>query len=91
MSLVSKFMVYRALSDKTYLLSGLRSPLTKGCYFKNRPESGQGQGRGRSFQIKIIIWKGVPQLNNAAYTKHQEEEETFPNMNHIVNDSRQTK
>ena len=26
--LVSKFMVYRALSDKTYLLIGLRSPLT---------------------------------------------------------------
>ena len=25
--LVSKFMVYRALSDKTYLLLGLRSPL----------------------------------------------------------------
>ena len=28
MSLVSKFMVYRALSDKTYLLLGLQSPLT---------------------------------------------------------------
>ena len=28
MILVSKFMVYRALSDKTYLLLGLRSPLT---------------------------------------------------------------
>ena len=27
MTLVSKFMAYRALSDKTYLLSGLRSPL----------------------------------------------------------------
>ena len=27
MILVSKFMVYRALSDKTYLLLGLRSPL----------------------------------------------------------------
>ena len=27
MTLVSKFMVYRALSDKTYLLLGLRSPL----------------------------------------------------------------
>ena len=27
MKLVSKFMVYRALSDKTYLLSGLMSPL----------------------------------------------------------------
>ena len=27
MRLASKFMVYRALSDKTYLLSGLRSPL----------------------------------------------------------------
>ena len=25
-TLVSKFMVYRALSDKTYLLLGLRSP-----------------------------------------------------------------
>ena len=29
MKLVSKFMVYRALSDKTYLLSGLLSPLRK--------------------------------------------------------------
>ena len=29
MTLVSKFMVYRALSDKTYLLIGLRSPLNK--------------------------------------------------------------
>ena len=28
MTLVSKFMVYRALSDKTYVLLGLRSPLT---------------------------------------------------------------
>ena len=27
MTLVSKFMIYRALSDKTYLLIGLRSPL----------------------------------------------------------------
>ena len=30
MILVSKFMVHRALSDKTYLLLGLLSPL-KGC------------------------------------------------------------
>ena len=29
MILVSKFMVHRALSDKTYLLLGLLSPLTK--------------------------------------------------------------
>ena len=29
MTQVSKFMVYRALSDKTYLLLGLRSPLRK--------------------------------------------------------------
>ena len=28
-TLVSKFMVYRALSDKTYLLLGLWSPLNK--------------------------------------------------------------
>ena len=28
MTLVSKLMVYRALSDKTYVLLGLRSPLT---------------------------------------------------------------
>ena len=28
MILVSKFMVYRALSDKTYLLLGLLSPLS---------------------------------------------------------------
>ena len=27
MTLVSKFMVYRALSDETYLSLGLRSPL----------------------------------------------------------------
>ena len=31
MKLVSKFMVYRALSDKTYLLSGLLPPLIKMC------------------------------------------------------------
>ena len=31
MTLVSKFMVYRALSDKTYVLLGLRSPLTCIC------------------------------------------------------------
>ena len=30
MILVSKFMVHRALSDKTYLSLGLLSPLTKG-------------------------------------------------------------
>ena len=29
MTLVSKFMVHRALSDKTYLLLGLLSPLRK--------------------------------------------------------------
>ena len=29
MTLVSKFMVCRALSDKTYLLLGLRSPLNE--------------------------------------------------------------
>ena len=29
MILVSKFMVYRPFSDKTYLLLGLRSPLKK--------------------------------------------------------------
>ena len=33
--LVSKFMVYRALSDKTYLLLGLRSPLN---YLRYRVE-----------------------------------------------------
>ena len=27
MTLISKFMVYRALSDKTYLLLGFQSPL----------------------------------------------------------------
>ena len=31
--LVSKFMVHRALSDKTYLSLGLLSPLT--CYIQN--------------------------------------------------------
>ena len=31
MILVSKFMVHRALSDKTYLSLGLLSPLTLGC------------------------------------------------------------
>ena len=29
MTLVSKFMVYIALSDKTFLLLGLRSPLSR--------------------------------------------------------------
>ena len=31
MTLVSKFMVYRALSDKTYLLLRLWSPLSLTC------------------------------------------------------------
>ena len=31
MTLVTKFMVCRALSDKTYLLLGLRSPLMYAC------------------------------------------------------------
>ena len=36
MILVSKFMVYRALSDKTYLSVGLLSPLIyKICFKKN--------------------------------------------------------
>ena len=39
MILVSKFMVYRTLFDKTYLLLGLQSPLTSGSFkppfFKN--------------------------------------------------------
>ena len=34
MTLVSKFMVYRALSYKTYLLIGLRSPLNFLCVTK---------------------------------------------------------
>ena len=33
MKLVSKFKFYRALSDKTYLLLGLRSPLKIGNLF----------------------------------------------------------
>ena len=33
MILVSKFMVYRALSDKTYLSLGLLSPLTTFLFF----------------------------------------------------------
>ena len=32
MILVSKFMVHRALSDKTYLSLGLMSPLTKNAF-----------------------------------------------------------
>ena len=36
MTLVSKFMVYRALSDKTYLLLGLRSPLICSMPQQNR-------------------------------------------------------
>ena len=32
MTLVPKFVVNRALSDKTYLLSGLRSPLSINDY-----------------------------------------------------------
>ena len=35
MILVSKFMVYRALSDKTYLLLGLLSPLIIRAYNKS--------------------------------------------------------
>ena len=34
MKLVSKFMVYRALYDKTYLLSGLLSPLRFNYIFR---------------------------------------------------------
>ena len=34
MILVSKLMVYRALSDKTYLSLGLLSPLRTGLYLK---------------------------------------------------------
>ena len=37
MKLVSKFMVYRALSDKRYLVSGLLSPLkTSGPSCRNK-------------------------------------------------------
>ena len=36
MILVSKFMVYRALSDKTYLLLGLLSPLK--VLYRRQPE-----------------------------------------------------
>ena len=35
MILVSKFMINRALSDKTYLLSGLLSPLMKTRKLRN--------------------------------------------------------
>ena len=35
MRLVSKFMVYRALSDKTYSLSGLRSPLIENLFINS--------------------------------------------------------
>ena len=37
MILVSKFMVHRALSDKTYLSVGLLSPLTKDLKKENVP------------------------------------------------------
>ena len=42
MTLVSKFMVYRALSDKTYLLSGLRSSLNFNHETKTVNDSGDG-------------------------------------------------
>ena len=34
MILVSKFMVHKALSDKTYVSLELLSPLTKFCFYK---------------------------------------------------------
>ena len=34
MILVSKFMVYRALSDKTYLILGLLSPFFQPCSYR---------------------------------------------------------
>ena len=39
-----------------------------------------------SSTLKINIWKaqGVPQYNKVAYPKHQEEEATPPNKNHII-------
>ena len=41
MILVSKFMVCRALSDKTYLLLGLRSPLSSILFKKSNDPKGQ--------------------------------------------------
>ena len=35
MTLVSKFMIYKAISDKTYILLGLRSPLIFFYYWIN--------------------------------------------------------
>ena len=41
--------------------------------------------------LEIIIWKaqGVPQYNNVAHPKHQEEEEISPNRKHIITGKQQ--
>ena len=39
MILVTKFMVYRALSDKTYLLLGLLSPLRRFVTFASKQQT----------------------------------------------------
>ena len=71
MILVSKFMVHRVLSDKTYLLSGLLSPLSINIstwYFSAMPGYIQGchcdlQNTSNNFNFdkfeKLLIMYGI--------------------------------
>ena len=65
MTLVPKFMVYRALSDKTYLFLGLRSSLTffsltkPSCFFwqKNLINKKRFMWSTRVLLLKYLGWK----------------------------------
>ena len=58
MKRVSKFMVYRALSDKTYLLSGLLSPLKMELAVqRNACVAEDDESRGRSSIRSTVVAK----------------------------------
>ena len=64
MSLVLKFMVYRALSLKTYLLSGLRSPLTKSTFYLKlgcilRGAFNKYMYTEKCFKIALVLWIAI--------------------------------
>ena len=71
--LVSKFIVYRALSDKTYLLLGLRSPLIFQQWtveLCRKDSDGDGQTNGQELGDPHCRWTIGTQADRTAVVTH---------------------
>ena len=80
MKLVSKYMVYRVLSDKKYLLSGLRSPLRAVKTFKRKsgPDRSVSDNRSSSVTLNELAMKA---RKSYGYFKFQQRSHTMTKIN----------